>query len=154
MVPGSKVALKNLNCRQLLEMALWSNSSCQDRSGVRGMGTQKSLRELTPQAPHRQLTSTAYQDATTLFDFSFNYLPGTTNTSIIPLPLRRSVLCLQASSPMPQDRLLCRHYKANYSTAPLQTYEKGWIKDEKLFIFAFGSAKKIITICSSFANLV
>src|SRR5258708_22294276 len=57
-------------------------------------------------------------------------------------------------SPMPQDYLLCPHYKANYSTAPLQTYEKGWIKDEKLFIFAFGSAKKIITICSSFANLV
>ncbi len=51
-------------------------------------------------------------------------------------------------------RLSSPHYKANYSTAPLQTYEKGWIKDEQIIIFAFGSAKKIITICSSFANLV
>ncbi len=135
-------------------MALWSNGPCEDRSRVRGTNTQKSLRELTPQALHRQLTSTAYQDATTLFDFSCNYLPGTTTTSTIPLPLRQSVLCLQAYPPTPQDCLLCPHYKANYSTAPLQTYEKGWIKDDKLFIFASGSAKKMITICSSFANLV
>ena len=139
---------------QLLEMALWSNRPCEARSRTEGTTTQKSLRELTPQAPHRQLTSTAYQETTTLFDFSCNYLPGTTTTSTIPLPLRQSVLCLQASPPMPQDCLLCSHYGANCSTAPLQTYEKGWIKDDRLFIFAPDSAKKVITICSSFANLV
>ena len=115
---------RNCNCCQLLEMALWSNSSCQDRSRVRGTNTQKSLRELTPQALHRQLTSTAYQETTTLFDFSCNYLPGTTTTSTIPLPLRQSVLCLQASPPTPQDCLLCLTTRQTIAQHPYKPMKK------------------------------